>query len=42
LIVKDPRANEQENEDYIDLMEKYFDSRAKAYYNGEPLEDAKP
>lgn len=25
LIFKDPRANEQENEDYIDLMEQYFD-----------------
>jgi len=42
LIFKDPRAKEQENEDYIDLMESYFDSRSKAFYSGKPLEDAKP
>ena len=42
LIVKDPRAVEQDNSDYIDLMEKYFESRGKQLYSGEKLDDAKP
>jgi hypothetical protein len=34
LIFKDPRANEKENEDYIDLMEKYFETAAEKLYTG--------
>ena len=26
IILRDPRATEQENEDYLSLMEKYFDT----------------
>ena len=25
LIIKDPRIDEQDNEDYLDLMERYFE-----------------
>jgi hypothetical protein len=32
LIFKDPRAKEQENEDYINLMEKYFKQASDRYY----------
>jgi hypothetical protein len=42
LIIKDPRAQEQDNNDYIDLMENYFDSRGKQLYSGEKLQDVKP
>lgn len=42
LIVKDPRAKEEDNAEYIDLMEKYFESRGKILYSGGQLEDAKP
>ena len=42
LIIRDPRVNYQDNSDYIDLMEKYFDSVAPGYYAGEKLEDVKP
>lgn len=42
LIVRDPRVNEQDNSDYIDMMEKYFESRGNQLYSGEQLEDAKP
>ncbi|CDW86191.1 UNKNOWN [Stylonychia lemnae] len=42
LIFKDPRAHEQENEDYIELMEKYFEKTSKIYYDGQKLSDAKP
>jgi hypothetical protein len=42
LIFKDPRAQEHENEEYIDLMEQYFDKVSKDYYSGNYLPDAKP
>ena len=42
LIWKDPRVNETENEDYIDLMEKYFELTSLKYYSGEKLDDCKP
>jgi hypothetical protein len=42
LIVKDPRAQQQHNSDYIDLMEQYFCSRGKKLYAGEELDEAKP
>ena len=42
LIVKDPRAQQQDNSDYIDLMEEYFESRGNTLYAGGTLEDAKP
>jgi hypothetical protein len=42
LVFRDPRAKEQENEDYIDLMERYFKNASDRHYNGETLADAKP
>jgi hypothetical protein len=42
LIIRDPRASEEHNEEYIDLMEKYFDSRGKMFYAGQSLDDIKP
>ena len=42
LIIKDPRAQQHNNSDYIDLMEKYFESRGERLYAGKKLEDAKP
>lgn len=42
LIWRDPRVNEQDNEDYLDLMENYFSTTSKKYYEGKNLEDCKP
>ena len=42
LIVKDPRARQQDNADYIDLMETYFESRGNILYSGGSLDEAKP
>ncbi len=42
LLFKDPRADEQENEDYLDLMENYFENVSKKFYEGSSLADAKP
>lgn len=34
LIIKDPRVKPKENEQFLDMMEKFFDSRSKEYYQG--------
>lgn len=42
LIWRDPRVNEQDNEDYLDMMEKYFQRESRKLYSGEKLKDCKP
>jgi len=42
LKFKDQRVTFKENSDYLDMLEKYFDSVSKKYYAGETLKDAKP
>lgn len=42
LIVRDPRVHEQDNEDYIELMEEYFEQASRKYYSGNTLDDCKP
>lgn len=34
-IVRDPRVNHKANEDYIDMMERYFSDTGKKFYAGE-------
>ncbi len=41
-MIRDPRVNEKDNEDYIDLMERYFEETGNRYYNGETIEDFRP
>lgn len=42
MILRDPRVNDNENERFLDLMEKYYENRSKQYYSGMPLHEAKP
>lgn len=42
LIWRDPRIQEQDNEDYLDLMEDYFEAESRKHYAGEKLADCKP
>ena len=42
VIFKDPRVNEKDNDNYIDLVEKYFDQVSKKFYAGETLKDCRP
>jgi hypothetical protein len=35
-------VNHKANEDYIDMMERYFEQTGKKFYAGEPLEDCHP
>jgi hypothetical protein len=41
LLIKDPRVNMEHNEDYIDLMEDYFERTGELFYSGEKVEDIK-
>jgi len=40
--LRDPRVDDKANDEYIDMVEHYFDYISKKYYAGETLEDARP
>jgi len=42
LILKDPRVDEKDNDEYIEMMEKYFETRGDKFYNHENLVEARP
>ena len=35
LIWKDPRVNQADNDEYIDMMERYFQHASEKFYKGE-------
>ena len=42
LIVKDPRVNHEMNEEYLDMVESYFELQGERFYRGEELKDCHP
>lgn len=42
LIIRDPRVNQSHNAEVLDMMEKFFDTRSKKFYNHEPVKDIFP
>jgi isopenicillin N synthase-like dioxygenase len=42
MILKDPRVNETENDKFLDMMEKYYESRSKTFYAGGKLLESNP
>lgn len=42
IAIKDPRVDEGKNQEFINLMTRYFEAQSQKYYRGEPLEDARP
>lgn len=42
LVIRDPRVNESHNNEFLDLMERYFESRGQQYYANQKVEDIKP
>lgn len=40
--MRDPRVNHNDNEEYIDMIERYFEKQGEKYYKGEPLDDCFP
>lgn len=39
LAIKDPRANQEDNQRFLDLMEDYFKVRSKEFYSHQSLKD---
>jgi isopenicillin N synthase-like dioxygenase len=42
LLIRDPRVDMSDNEEYIDLMEDYFERTGELFYTGEKVADIKP
>ena len=42
LVVRDPRVTFTKNDEYIDMIENYFEEVGEKYYRGEDLIDARP
>lgn len=42
ILIRDPRVNMQDNDQYIDLMEQYFSDIGDKFYANEPIDDIKP
>lgn len=42
LVIRDPRVNQSHNDEVLDMMEKFFDTRSKKYYNNEKVKDIFP
>ena len=42
LIIRDPRVNMKDNEDYLDMMEDYFETVGEQFYSGQKLPDVHP
>ena len=42
LIIKDPRVNQQQNSQFLDMMEKYFARRGGDLYQGKKVADIYP
>ena len=42
LIIKDPRVNTDQNNNFLDLMERYFMKRSKQFDNGQKTIDFSP
>ena len=41
LLIRDPRVDMEHNEEYIDLMEEYFEKTGELFYSGEKVDDIK-
>lgn len=41
-VVRDPRVNHEDNDSYIDMVERYFEHVGEKFYNGEELVDMRP
>lgn len=42
LLIRDPRVDFQDNENYVDLMEDYFEQTCDMFYAGKECTDIKP
>jgi hypothetical protein len=41
-MIKDPRVDQTDNEEYMDLMERYYAKTGQMFYEGHHIADMKP
>lgn len=42
VVIKDPRVEESKNSEFLDVMEKYYETVSQDFYNGYDLDDTRP
>ena len=42
LLIRDPRVNMKDNDEYLDMMEDYFEQTGELYYQGKEVKDIRP
>lgn len=42
VIIKDPRVKQDENEIFLNMMERYFESTGHKFYQGQNIEEIFP
>lgn len=42
LLIKDPRVDMKDNDEYLDMMEDYFEQTGELYYQGKEVKDIRP
>ena len=42
LLIRDPRVDMKDNEDYIDMMEDYFEKTGDLFYKGQEIAEIRP
>jgi hypothetical protein len=42
VAIKDPRVDERKNQEFLDMMARYFKKRSEQFYRGDKLEDCFP
>ena len=42
LLIRDPRVNMKDNDEYLDMMEDYFEKTGELFYNGQEVKDIRP
>jgi len=42
IAIRDPRVDEKKNQEFIDMMARYFKKRSEQFYKGDKLEDCFP
>lgn len=42
VVIKDPRVNQQHNDRFLDMIERYFEARGRMFYQGQKIEEIFP
>lgn len=42
IAIRDPRVDESKNQEFLNLMTRYFEDQSKLFYSGQQLPDCRP